>query len=178
MGLSDVRLSLFLCFLTFLSLLSFLSQPVLLSHRQKQRYGFHLCVNLPPPFSPSLLSFIPHSNLCFSHFRRYDCHCERDKPERSNFTHQTPKHLFSPPLLSSRPKYPFLSLWVSFPPSVLPRFIFFFIRTLVPLPLLSAGVSQAGVSVSYKRKSGWTMKRRLSTHRQNKTKQKKQKHSE
>lgn len=49
MGLSDVRLSLFLCFLTFLSLLSFLSQPVLLSHRQKQRYGFHLCVNLPPP---------------------------------------------------------------------------------------------------------------------------------
>lgn len=99
---------------------------------------------------------------------RYNCHCEQDKPERSTFTHQT-QHLFFFPPFPLALNIPFSHYETIFP-SVLPRFIFFFICTLVPL-LYCPPEFPRPVWVSLTKKIGSdNEKKAFFTHSQNKTK--------
>lgn len=98
------------------------------------------------PF-PSLVPLIRQFNLFFSFLSREEIKnlMFTSRPEWSTFTHQTQEDpFFFFALFPSRPKYPFLSL---FPPRLIFRFHLAHTRFFA---LLSATVSQAGVSVCHK----------------------------
>lgn len=102
-----------------------------------------------PPRHKSVVRHSPH--LLFSFLRRNktrsDCHCERDRPTDQLSPIQ---NTFSfPALVPSSHIDPSLIISLFFPPL---RFTFFLRPYTRSSALLSAGVSQAGVSDCYKEK--------------------------